>query len=211
MDTEHITIVNEQRKPVGIASRADIHKKGLWHETFHCWMAGREGDHYYIYLQRRSDYKKDFPSLFDITAAGHISANETIEDGVREVHEELGIELTMDGLISLGVIKDCIISEPFIDREFAHVHLYFLMNNDHFTLQQEEVSEVVKAAFIDFYDFCLGLKSTLEIQHVTKKGKENKSIGKTDFVPHPDQYLIEVAKGIKKELEGGDTGESYVE
>ncbi|ADC51312.1 hypothetical protein BpOF4_16335 [Alkalihalophilus pseudofirmus OF4] len=203
MDTEHITIVNEQRKPVGIASRADIHKKGLWHETFHCWMAGRDGDHYYIYLQRRSDYKKDFPSLFDITAAGHISANETIEDGVREVHEELGIELTMDRLISLGVIKDCIISEPFIDREFAHVHLYILKTNDHFTLQQEEVSEIVKAAFIDFYDFCLGLKSTLEIQHVTKKGKENESIGKTDFVPHPNQYLIKVAEAIKKELDEG--------
>ncbi|MEC2070995.1 NUDIX hydrolase [Alkalihalophilus marmarensis] len=106
MDTEHITIVDEQRKPVGIASRADIHRKGLWHETFHCWMVGREENHYYIYLQRRSAHKIDFPSLFDITAAGHILANETIEDGVREVHEELGIEVTMNELIPLGAIED---------------------------------------------------------------------------------------------------------
>ncbi|ERN54404.1 NUDIX domain-containing protein [Alkalihalophilus marmarensis] len=206
MDTEHITIVDEQRKPIGVASRAEIHKNGLWHETFHCWIAGREGDHYYIYLQRRSDHKKDFPSLFDITAAGHILANETIEDGVREVHEELGIEVTMNELIPLGAIEDCITTEQFIDREFAHVYLYFLKNNDLFTLQQEEVSEIVKVAFIDFYDFCLGLKSTLEIQHVTKKGKENEIIGITDFVPHPDQYLIEVAEAIKKELEEGGDG-----
>lgn len=95
-----------------------------------------------------------------------------------------------------------------MDREFAHVYLYFLKNNDLFTLQQEEVSAIVKVAFIDFYDSCLGLKNTLEIQHVTKKGKENEIIGKTDFVPHPDQYLREVALRINKQLEeGGHAGE----
>ncbi|WP_233522994.1 NUDIX domain-containing protein [Peribacillus saganii] len=67
-----------------------------------------------MYFQLRSEEKKDFPSLFDISAAGHILANETVEDGIREVKEELGIDISMNDLEYVGVIKDSNTTDRFM-------------------------------------------------------------------------------------------------
>jgi 8-oxo-dGTP pyrophosphatase MutT (NUDIX family) len=54
----------------------------------------------------------------------NILAHETPLDGLREVKEELGIDLTVEDLQSLGTIKDSLVSPEFIDRELCHVFLY---------------------------------------------------------------------------------------
>lgn len=94
MESERIRVFDADRNPIGIASREEVHRIGYWHEVFHCWIISDEAGVSYIYLQLRSEKKKDYPGLFDITAAGHLLANETIRDGVREIKEEIGISLT---------------------------------------------------------------------------------------------------------------------
>lgn len=37
MDSELLNIFNEDKVPIGVATREDIHKYGYWHEAFHCW------------------------------------------------------------------------------------------------------------------------------------------------------------------------------
>ncbi|MFE4712635.1 NUDIX domain-containing protein [Paenibacillus sp. NPDC056722] len=103
MNSEILKIFDDNRNTIGVSTREEVHRLGLWHETFHCWFISREGNKDYIYLQLRSDQKKDYPNLLDITAAGHLLAHETVLDGIREVHEEIGIEVTIDELESLGV------------------------------------------------------------------------------------------------------------
>lgn len=101
---EYVKTFDENYTYVKDESRDNVHQAGLWHETFHCWLM----DEQFVYIQKRSAEKKDFPGLFDITAAGHILATETIEDGIREVEEELGLTVDLSRFYSKGVVHDVI-------------------------------------------------------------------------------------------------------
>ncbi|PGS53696.1 NUDIX domain-containing protein [Bacillus sp. AFS041924] len=206
MQDELLKIFDESGKHIGVASRSEVHKKGLWHETFHCWLLSIENEKASIYFQIRSHHKKDYPNLFDITAAGHLLSSETVEDGLREVKEELGIEVKMDDVISLGIIKNSIILETIIDHELSHV---FLLKSDkpftNFNLQKEEVSGIVKADFNQFYQFAHGLRDTIEVEgfQVTETNEQipvRKNVDKNQFVSHESNYIVNVVEMIKKHL-----------
>ncbi|WP_310793579.1 NUDIX hydrolase [Salipaludibacillus neizhouensis] len=103
-EQEKLKIFDDNRNQIGIASRSDVHRVGYWHEVFHCWFVCNIQGTDYIYLQLRSNKKKDYPNLLDITAAGHLLADETVKDGVREIKEEIGIDVAFEELKQLGVI-----------------------------------------------------------------------------------------------------------
>lgn len=206
MENEMLKIFDENRDEIGMAAREEVHKVGHWHETFHCWFISEENGMELIYFQIRSDTKKDYPNLLDITAAGHILAHEAIYDGTREVREELGIDVSSNELVSLGVIKDRIIQEDFIDKELGNVFLYqYEGTMDDFNLQKEEVSGIVKADFNEFYEFCLGDKDDINVEgfEVSPAGEKvsiHKTVGKNSFVPHEYSYFERVAKLIRENI-----------
>jgi isopentenyldiphosphate isomerase len=202
---EKLKIFDENRSQIGIADREEIHKKGHWHETFHCWFVGKQDGTDYIYFQKRCDKKKDFPTLLDITAAGHIMFNESVSDGIREVKEELGIDLHIEELLSLGIIEDCIETGSFIDRELGNVYLYHMQDTDEFTLQKDEVSGIVKTQFNNFSDLCLGEKSEIEVEgfevnEFEKRISIKKKVSLSEFVPHQKVYLESVVKLIAEKI-----------
>lgn len=204
MDEEMITACEEDGTPIGIATREEIHKKGLWHETFHCWIVEIEEGTPYIHLQLRSPDKKDFPDLLDISAAGHILAHESIMDGVREIEEELGIEVKFEELIPLGIIKDQLSLQNFKDNERCHVYLYKTAKNldETYRFQKEEVAGMFKFDFQDFADLCIGTTERIDSagELAAAKTPSQKSITLADLVPHGESYLEQVVKGIQKEL-----------
>ncbi|MCR8632040.1 NUDIX hydrolase [Paenibacillus radicis (ex Xue et al. 2023)] len=192
---------------MGVATRSEVHKIGYWHETFHCWFIYKEAGQDYIYLQIRSDTKKDYPSLFDITAAGHILAHETIEDGVREVREEIGINVSITELISLGVINYCVKRKELIDKELAHVYLFESKNSfDDFTLQKEEVSGIIKANFNEFHSLWKNDIDEINIEGfvIDELGNRvcfDENVGKDRFVPHEESYYDKVLSLIYSHLQ----------
>lgn len=203
MKEELIKTFDQERNQIGVASRDEVHRNGYWHETFQCWFIQTENSIDYIYFQIRSDEKKDYPSLLDITAAGHILADETIEDGVREIEEELGIAVSNEDLQLVGIIEDCIINNHILDREFAHVFVYQMKEEPaSFTLQKEEVAGIVRAEFKEFYRFCLGEIEEIKVSGFIIDASEKaatfeKRVTKQNFVPHPETYWTEVAERIK--------------
>jgi ADP-ribose pyrophosphatase YjhB (NUDIX family) len=61
--------------------------------------------------------------MLDATAAGHLTAGETVADGVREAEEELGVRWRFDELTAFGVFR--VVDHPTPDttnREFQHVY-----------------------------------------------------------------------------------------
>ncbi|AOH54781.1 NUDIX hydrolase [Peribacillus muralis] len=205
-EQEMLKIFNENKQPIGVASRSDVHRLGYWHEVFHCWFIINEHGMDYIYLQLRSENKKDYPNLLDITAAGHLLADESVEDGVREIKEEIGIEIAFEELVQLGVIEYCVVKDNFIDKELANAFLYKSRNTlDDFTLQVEEVSGIVKAKFNDFSQLWFYEKNELEINgfEVNKDGKTlkvKKYVNRNNFVPHQISFYQEVIQKIKERI-----------
>ncbi|WP_108672348.1 NUDIX hydrolase [Peribacillus acanthi] len=196
MQSEHIKIFDDQHRELGVATRDEVHKLGYWHETFHFWLIKKETDSYQIYFQIRSNTKKDYPNLLDITAAGHLLAHETTADGIREVEEEIGIKVTKEELVSLGVIKNPIITEKLIDKEFSHVFLWETPNEPNFVLQKEEVSGMAKADFLEYHDLCLGITPQMSIEGYHNGLPFTKTVTLKDFVPHDPGYNEAVVKTI---------------
>ncbi len=202
MDTEVLKIFDEQGAQIGTATRKDAHEKGLWHETFHVYVINGND----IYLQKRSSVKKDFPQLFDITAAGHLLAQETVQDGVREIEEEIGITVKFEELAYLGKIQNIIHTDKMIDKEFSHVFLYECEKAmESFILQPEEVGGMARVSIDDFIRFYSGKCNQLAAKGfmVEKDGKRSsytRVLTKDDFVPHAEEYFLAVAKLIHHHL-----------
>jgi isopentenyldiphosphate isomerase len=190
---------------LGEAPRSEMHAKGLWHRTFQCWIVSLEGPEPALLLQLRHPGKDLFPNLLDISSAGHLAAGETIEEGVRELEEELGLRVDFSDLISCGMFaEEDIISEDLIDREFCHVFIY---NSDqplkNYTLQSDEVSGLYAVS-------AAGLERLVhhEIDQLAAKGYYIRTDGKLaeaslsltldDLVPHPVAYFDTVFRTLKE-------------
>lgn len=204
METELLKIFDENRNPKGVASREDVHRLGYWHETFHCWFVNREKEQDYLYLQLRSKTKKDYPNLLDITAAGHLMADESVEDGVREIKEEVGIDVHIQDLIPLGIIDYSVREINFIDKELAHTFLYKSeISFDDFILQ-DEVAGIVKVEFNEFAELWYGRREKIKVSGFTvedgNKIYKEEYVGKEKFVPHQNKFYRTVLEKIKEHI-----------
>lgn len=86
MADELIEIYNGNNEPLGIEKmKSEAHRNGLWHRASHIWIYNSAGE---ILLQLRAENKELYPNMWDISAAGHISAGEEpIISALREMEE----------------------------------------------------------------------------------------------------------------------------
>jgi hypothetical protein len=118
MDDELLDVLDEEGRPVGVKTRGEVHRDGDWHAAFHLWVVQPGG----VLLQRRALTKDSWPGRLDATAAGHLTAGESVPDGLREADEELGVAFSFDALIDLGVhLVDERIPGDGRNRERQHV------------------------------------------------------------------------------------------
>jgi len=124
-------------------TKADIHRDGDWHRAAHVWIVSPNKR---FLIQRRSPRKENNPGLWDVSAAGHLSAGESaIEAAVRETFEELGLRITSGELKPVATLREsCVLNNnTYYDNEF---HEIFVVQRDvdiaSLTLDAEEVAEV---------------------------------------------------------------------
>ncbi|GAF20920.1 Nudix hydrolase YfcD [Bacillus sp. JCM 19047] len=206
MNNEMISYFTHAKKPLGSTSREQIHQNGLWHETFHLWMINNNNREPQIYLQLRSQTKKDFPNLFDITAAGHLHSKETTLDGLREVEEELGIALSSDDIYFIGQFLDRIHTKPFLDNEIASSYVHFTSQLiESFSLQKEEVAGMVAIPFHQFKEVCFGLSNSMVASGYKEEGNQRIAleyeITLDDLVPHSLSYLKQTVIALEDALQ----------
>lgn len=204
--TEPLKVFDKDYNKIGVEQREIIHEKGYWHEVFHCWVIEKVKAEWHIYFQLRSKYKKDYPCQYDITAAGHLLATESVEDGVRELEEEIGITAKYSQLKSLGVIPYSIENEKIKDYEFANIFVYELVGGfEQFSIQREEVDGMYRAKWEHFMQLAqeeikemgvIGFHYENEVQCF-----EVKNISLKQMATLPHSYLSELIPRLKKFIE----------
>src|SRR5579859_6502662 len=205
---ELIDVFDGNYQYIGEMERMAAHKQGLWHHTFHCWVVGERDGRGFVLLQLRAPTKKNYPDMLDITAAGHLQSGERPDDGVREVEEELGVEVRSDKLISLGIKHD-VMDEPngVRNREFSHV---FLLRDDRdinkYRLGEDEVSGLVEMTIEDGLRLFSGEVAAVECSAIRLENGQSKQFRRTvrveDLIPRVDSYYLKVFIMAQLFLEG---------
>lgn len=199
-DAEELRVFNARYEPIGTASRGRVHREGLWHETFHCWIVRGSADGGgRMLLQRRSAAKRVWPSRLDATAGGHVAPGERPKAGVlREMDEEIGITVDPARLIPLGVRVGI---DEFVDGIKNHELLsVFLTRLDStpaaWRLQASEVDALLEARLHDLLRLFSG-----EIEHAPaeeiavpdEREAETVQLTLSDFPETLDDYYYKVA------------------
>ena len=92
-------------RPLGLVTRSEVHRRGLWHRASNVFLFDNAG---LLYVQRRAAAKDVWPNAWDLTVGEHLQPGETFEQGaLRGLAEELSI--TGVTLEPLGdVVRGCI-------------------------------------------------------------------------------------------------------
>jgi 8-oxo-dGTP pyrophosphatase MutT (NUDIX family) len=123
--------------------------------------------------------------LWDVSVAGHIGAGEaTTRAAVREVQEEIGLEIQESDLEKIGVFKSVRKhGESLIDCEFHHAFICELkVPLRHLVKQDSEVEDLQLIPLIRFSE---------EVWGLANPGK---------YVPHERTYYQAVIRAIKAKL-----------
>ncbi|MGN7479664.1 NUDIX hydrolase [Solibacillus silvestris] len=200
---EQLKIFDGQYNEIGIEQRDTVHTKGYWHEVFHCWVIEKIHSEWHIYFQLRSKNKKDYPNEYDITAAGHLLATESVEDGVRELTEELGIHVDFSQLYSIGVIAYSIDNEMIRDYEFANVFIHEIVGGmDQFNIQREELDGIYRAKLEHFIRLAQDEAKEIEITgYEYENDVQNfkvKTVSLAQMSTLPYSYLKEFIPKLRK-------------
>lgn len=140
---EQLTYYDDDLEPMGQAPRSQVHAQGLLHLVVHCWIVSPRPDGLWVWFQKRSPDKAEFPNYYDIAVGGHVSAGEAPQEAVlREIWEEVGLELEPAALEDLGVWREDRQQPEDPDREAAQV--YLAVCSDPLFAPGEEVAHMIR-------------------------------------------------------------------
>lgn len=204
---EEIKIFDANLNELGTMERNEAHLKAQWHKTFHCWIIDRKNKK--ILFQLRSTDKKTFPGCLDVSAAGHIIADEKISDGIREISEELGISIPFKNLYPLGCrVEVCDLADGQNNREYQYVYFAITDGALEFNPQAEEVAGLLWISIDDALK--LFIKETKNCQadgmifdNQSKRWeKSNQFVTLDDFIPRIQNYYLTIAIMADRVLKG---------
>ncbi len=139
---ELLDIVDENNNLTGeFVDREIVHSEGLLHREVGVIVLNENNE---MLLEKRTSTKKQSPNKWAL-CAGHIEAGDIPENAIlREVKEEIGIDITQKDLEFLDVFRR--------DKKFnngqhnnTYIYIYIYKTNkkvEDYTIQIEELSEV---------------------------------------------------------------------
>ncbi|MDR6226895.1 NUDIX hydrolase [Desmospora profundinema] len=205
MAEEMLDLLDEQGQIVGQATRTEVHRRGWWHRTFHCWLLERHETELSILIQQRHESKEASPGLWDITAAGHLEAGEEPLKGLRELEEELGLQLMPADLHPIGILPvEMEMGEGRMDREFCHLFLAWSpLSMERFRLCDGEVSAICRVSLAEAEELLEGKRERIggEGWRLASDGSMaavSVQLSRQDWVPHGLAYYRHVFRSARR-------------
>ena len=133
---ELIDIVDENNEITGqVEDRMVAYEKGLWRRVVSCWIINEKGE---LLIQKRSEKKFRSPGKWAKTG-GQVDSGESPKEAIiREIKEELGVEIQKDHVLSEAMIlKD---NEKKLFK-YSYI-IYMDYKIEDYILQEEEVDKV---------------------------------------------------------------------
>lgn len=138
---ELLDVLDEEGNLTGNKEDKDIiHEKGLWHREVCALIRNRKGEYL---IQKRAATKKQAPNKWGMTA-GHVDAGEDFEEAmIREIREELGIEVALEELTPLSTFKEAFKNETTTNNNYTRYYFYETNRKiEDYTICLEELSEL---------------------------------------------------------------------
>lgn len=130
---EWLDIVDKHDRVIGRDTRARVHEDGHFHRSAHIVLFNTQGQ---VFVQLRSMSKDSGAGLWDTSAAGHVDSGESYVDcAVRELREELGIDVSVSQLEVLGTV------EPQISNGMEFTHVFTVICDQALNLQADEIDD----------------------------------------------------------------------
>ncbi len=210
MTEETYKTFDENFNETGVASRSEVHSRGLWHETFHCWLFRVDSvGNTKVLFQLRAPTKSLFPDYLDISAAGHIHSDEAPIEGRREIEEELGIDVDPSNLIYMGIRPDMAKIGDVTNREFCHTYIFNSnIEPEEINFDTSEVYGVVEISLDDGIRLFSGETQSIEASGVLSdetghRKSVKRKISISDIIPRVDRYYLKVFLNIERYLDEG--------
>ena len=130
---EYLDLYDENAKKTGrVLVRGTPIRQGEYSMSVHLYIYNANGD---FLLQKRSKNKKSLPGIWSVTCGAVSSGEDSIQAGIREAKEEVGLDLSEEMLEFVARIK----------RRRSFIDIYFVkaeFSIEECTLQKEEVEEI---------------------------------------------------------------------
>ena len=122
---EMVMALDDNSREIGLVSRRLANRVGIWHLCAQVFVLVREVEgSAYLLFQRRSRKKSVSPGVIDISASGHVTAEQdSLTAALSELKEELGIDVAEERLTFIGRRIDLYSSEKALSRIFADVFI----------------------------------------------------------------------------------------
>jgi isopentenyl-diphosphate Delta-isomerase len=135
VEDEIYSIVDENDRIIGQASRKHIHQNKLLHRSVHILVFNSRKE---LFLQKRALCKDENPGLWDTSSAGHVDAGESYDDCAhRELWEELHLKAALKPSMKISACQA---------TYGEHVRVYTCVTDDAIQINPDEISE---GAFFD--------------------------------------------------------------
>ena len=135
MNEDHVILVDQNDKQIGLMPKLEAHEKALLHRAFSVFIFNSKNE---LMLQQRAFHKYHSPGLWTNTCCSHQQDGETnIEAGRRRLQEEMGFVTNLEETISF--IYKAPFDNGLTEHEYDHVMVGYY--NDEPKINLNEVAD----------------------------------------------------------------------